>query len=103
MATEEAAKSAVAKEILRYFLSNPAAVDNFTEIVRWRLMQERVRRNVEDAKSALDWLTAQGYLSEEARLGTESLFHLNPARVEDAVFFVEDGPQRPDSHDKEET
>lgn len=90
MASEESAKDAIAKEILRYFLRNQGAVDSLTEIARWRLAQERVRQCVEDTQAALDWLIAEGYVHEETRVGTESLFHLNPDRRRDAAAFVED-------------
>lgn len=85
---------AVAKEILRYFLRNPEAVESLTEIARWRLMQEQIRRTVEETQRALTWLTAEGYVQEEFRLGTERLFQLNPARKQDAEFFVEHGTGR---------
>ena len=51
-------------------------------------MQETVRRTVEETRDALDWLTEQGYLSEESRVGTESLFQLDRARLEDATRFA---------------
>jgi hypothetical protein len=84
----KAANVAIAKDILRYFLRNPNAADSLSEIARWRLMQETVRRTVEETRDALDWLTEQGYLSEESRVGTESLFQLDRARLEDATRFA---------------
>lgn len=88
MANGKAAYVPVAQDILRYFLRNPGAVDSLTEIARWRLMQERLRRSVEETHVALTWLVEQGYLHEETRMGTESLFQLNPARQQDAASFV---------------
>jgi hypothetical protein len=89
VANGKAADVAVAKEILRYLLRNPGAADSLTEIARWRLMQDVVRRSVEETREALSWLTEQGYVHEEARVGTESLFQLNSSRREDAASFVE--------------
>src|SRR3974390_3096486 len=63
-------KLVVAREILGYFLLNPEAADSLTEIARWRLMQETVRRTVESTQEALNWLTTEGYLREESRAGT---------------------------------
>ncbi|MGA3132241.1 MAG: hypothetical protein ABSD59_15650 [Terracidiphilus sp.] len=88
MANGKAANVAVAKDILRYFLRNPEAVDSLTEIARWRLMQEMVQRSVEETREALTWLTEEGYLREEKRAGTESLFQLNRARLNEAAEFV---------------
>jgi hypothetical protein len=91
VANRKAANVPLVKDILRYFLRNPEAVDSLTEIARWRLMQETVRRCVEDTQVALRWLTAEGYMREETRVGTESLFQLNPERRQDAQSFVEEG------------
>ena len=90
MANRKAANVPVARDILRYFLRNPEAVDSMTEIARWRLMQETVRRCVEDTQAALNWLIEEGYMREETRAGTERLFLLNPERRADAESFVED-------------
>ncbi len=91
VANERAKDASAAKDILRYFLRSPGAVDSLTEIARWRLMQETVRRCVEDTQAAINWLIAEGYLCEETRVGTGSLFQLNPARREDAESFVDEG------------
>jgi hypothetical protein len=91
VANRKAANVPLVKDILRYFLRNPQAVDSLTEIARWRLMQETVRRCVEDTQVALSWLIEEGYMCEETRVGTESLFQLNPARQKDAETFVENG------------
>ena len=81
----------VAKEILSYLLRNPEAADSLTEIARWRLMEEAVRRSVESTQAALDWLIAEGYVNEEARMGTNSLFRLNPERRGDAEALLGEG------------
>jgi hypothetical protein len=86
----KAVNVAVAKDILSYFVRNPDTVDSMTEIARWRLTQELVRRSVEETRDALTWLIEQGYLNEESRVGTESLFQLNKARLEDASRFVKE-------------
>jgi hypothetical protein len=78
----------VAKEILRYFLRNPEAADSLRELSRWRLMEERVHRSVQNTREAVDWLIAQGYLREETRIGTDSLYLFNPARRDDAESFL---------------
>jgi hypothetical protein len=91
VAKAKATNVAVAKDILRYFLHNPGAVESLTEIARWRLMQEQIRRSVEETQTALNWLIAEGYVREEVRVGTESLFQLNPARRQEAESLVEEG------------
>jgi hypothetical protein len=90
VANSGAANVDVAKDILRYFLRNPGAVDSVKEIARWRLMQEAVRRSVEETQQALKWLAAEGYVSEENLVGVESIYQLNPERRAEAASFVED-------------
>jgi hypothetical protein len=87
------ASMAVAEQILSYFLRNPDQADSLTELARWRLMEERVRLSVESTQAALEWLVAEGYLQQEARVGTESLFRLNPARQQDAESLLKDERQ----------
>jgi hypothetical protein len=88
VSTAKAANVAIAKDILSYFLRNPAAADSLAEIARWRLMQEAVQRSVEETRLALKWLIEQGYVLEESHLSTASLFQLNPERRDDAAEFV---------------
>jgi hypothetical protein len=83
----------IAKEILGYFLRNPEAADSLKELSRWRLMQETVRRSVENTQEALNWLIAEGYLREETRVGTENLYVLNPSRRAEAESFLEERSQ----------
>jgi len=85
---------AVAKQILSYFLRNPEVADSLTELARWRLMEEQIRLSVENTQAALNWLVAEGYVQQEARVGTESLFRLNPARRQDAESLVKEEPRR---------
>jgi hypothetical protein len=90
----------VAEQILSYFLRNPDGADSLTELARWRLMEERVRLSVESTQAALNWLVAEGYLQQEARVGTESLFRLNPARRLDAEYLLEKERQSDSSRDE---
>ena len=83
---------AVAKQILSYFLRKPEVADSLTELARWRLMEEQIRLSVENTQAALNWLVAEGYVQQEARVGTESLFRLNPARREDAESLLNEEP-----------
>jgi len=92
-------KLPVAREILSYFLSHPKAADSVMEIARWRLTQEAVRRTVEDTEEALEWLLAEGYVREERRAGTESLFSLNAGQRKAAESFVEEGSEGANSRE----
>jgi hypothetical protein len=78
----------MARKVLGYFVRNPHAIDNLEGIARWRLLQERIHRTVQDTESALAWLVKEGYLREEANPGGEPLYRLNTARTESAMAFL---------------
>jgi hypothetical protein len=79
---------ATATEVIRYFLRNPEAADTLEGIARWRLMEERVHRSVEDVDRALSWLVAEGFLVEESVEGSRPIFQLNRGKVDEAKEFV---------------
>jgi len=85
---EKDANSPIARQILGYFLRNPGAADSLTEIARWRLMQETVLESVEATHAALEVLMAEGFVTQEVRLGTERIFHLNAERKAAAEDFL---------------
>lgn len=76
--------STPAREILSYFLRNPAAADSLEGIARWRLMEQAIHRTIVETEDALDWLVEQGYLIEVAHQGSRPLFHLNPEKEQAA-------------------
>jgi hypothetical protein len=56
-------------------------------------MEEQIRLSVESTQATLNWLVAEGYVQQEARVETESLFRLNPARRQDAESLIEEERQ----------
>lgn len=76
------------REVLNYFLQNPQAVDNLEGITRWRLLDEVVRRKVEETRKALEWLVRQKYLSKTMVAGGEPVFSLNPDNIAKAKAFL---------------
>jgi hypothetical protein len=101
VANSKASELPVTREILRYFLSHPEAADSLTEIVRWRLTQETIRRTAEDALMALNWLLAAGYVEEEIRAGTERMYRLNAAHRKEAESFLRHGAPHTQGPDEE--
>jgi hypothetical protein len=77
-----------AREILAYFLRNPAAADSLEGIARWRLLEEAIHRNVVETEAALEWLVKQGFLIESAEARTGRLFRLNPERTNQAELLL---------------
>jgi hypothetical protein len=78
----------MAKEILAYFVRNPQAADSLEGMARWRLMDEFIRRTVDETQSALCWLVAEGYLLKFVSPATDATFSLNLARIEAARQFL---------------
>jgi hypothetical protein len=81
------AKPEVAKEILGYFLRHPKAADSLEGIAEWRILDEKVRRSVEETKKALDWLVRKGFLQEEERLSRQ-IFHLSSEKLAEMRRFL---------------
>jgi hypothetical protein len=80
--------SALAKEILSYFLRNPQAADSLEGVTRWRLLEERVHRELEDTDLALGWLVNNGFLVKVSSQWTEAVYQLNESNRGDAEQFV---------------
>jgi hypothetical protein len=78
----------MASDILSYFVRNPQAADSLEGVARWRLMDEMIRRTVDETQAALAWLVAQGYLTSRTSPGGAVTFSLNPERVEEARQFL---------------
>jgi len=49
----------VIREVMRYFIAHPHAVDSLEGIARWRLRRMRVDDTVAETGIALEWLVAR--------------------------------------------
>jgi hypothetical protein len=78
----------MAREILRYFVRNPRAADSLEGISRWRLMDEMIHRKLRETEAALEWLTAEGYLTASTSPGGTRTFSLNPEPRKDVEQFL---------------
>lgn len=83
-----------AAEILEYFVRNPRAADSLEGVARWRLLEEAVRRNVEEVAESLHWLTLHGYLVRQTPAGSEPIFSLNEARRAEAERLLGSAPAK---------
>jgi hypothetical protein len=81
-------KPQIARQVLSYFIRNPQATDSLEGIARWRLLQERIHRTVQETNAALVWLVSEGYLREVLNPGAESLYQLNVAHTDNALAFL---------------
>jgi|SRR3984885_6581203 hypothetical protein len=78
----------LAKEILSYFLRNPQAADSLEGVTRWRLLEERVHRELENTDRALGWLVTHGYLVRLSSPWTGSVYRLNEENRPEAERFM---------------
>ncbi len=81
-------KPQIARQVLSYFIRNPQATDSLEGIARWRLLQERIHRTVQETNAALMWLVSEGYLREVLNPGADSLYQLNVAQTKNALAFL---------------
>ena len=78
----------VVKEVLNYFLRNAQAADSLEGIARWRLLDNVVRRKVEETRWALEWLVKRKFLSKTMVAGGETVFSLNQENVPEAEALL---------------
>ena len=78
----------MAKEVLSYFVRYPLAVDTLEGVARWRLLDEAIRRKLEETETALEWLVAKGYLTTSVAPGGAPTFSLNHERAKEAQQFI---------------
>ena len=83
----------MAREILDYFVRNPHAADSLEGVARWRLMDEVIRRKLDETEAALEWPVAQGYLTRSVAPGGTPTFRLNPEHIEKSRRFLVGRPQ----------
>lgn len=80
--------SELAREILSYFLRNPQAADSLEGVTRWRLLEERVHRELEDTDLALGWLVEHGFLVKISSQWSGPVYRLNETNRGDAEQFL---------------
>ncbi len=90
--------SHLAKEILSYFLRNPQAADSLEGVARWRLLEERVHRQIQETGLALEWLVQNGLLVKTDSAWTEAVYRLNEekrAEAEQLLSEFKKGGRKP--------
>lgn len=78
-----------AREILQYFMQHPQASDDLEGIARWRLLQERVVRQVEEVRKALELLVQMDLLHQDVTPTLGKRYSLNPAKVTESRNFAD--------------
>jgi hypothetical protein len=81
---------AVSREVIRYFIQHPSAVDSLEGIAHWRLLKMRVREVVDETDAALQTLVGRGLIDRIAVTGGPALFRLNPDKRDAARRLLEE-------------
>jgi hypothetical protein len=79
------------REVLRYFTRNPQAADTIEGVARWRLLDERIERNIAQVSQAIAWLVSRGFLAREFTSPSTSIFRLNRQERQRANRFLQVG------------
>jgi hypothetical protein len=85
----------VARDVVRYFVRNPDAADTVEGVARWRLLDEKIYRNVEQVTRALAWLVEHGLLVEVPLPSSRTAFRLNATAREQIERFLQEASRRP--------
>ena len=88
MVRDSQPNASTVKEVLSYLVRNPQAADDLEGIARWRLLDEVIRRKVDETYHALTWLVEHEYIRETMAAGSESIFSLNGDRLAEAKAFL---------------
>ena len=80
----------VVREVMRYFLQNPHAIDSLEGIARWRLLQMEARDIVGETDAALTQLVDRGLIEEISVASGPALYRLNGERAEAARQLLEE-------------
>lgn len=75
--------SEIAKEILDYLAAHPDAQDTVEGIVKWWLLEQRIKRETARVKEALAELVGKGLLLEKQGQDRHTSYSINGAKREE--------------------
>ena len=87
-----------AKEVLESFLRDPNTLQDFEDVIRWRLPHAIAEITFEQVSHALLWLRDVGFLVEETGADRTTRFRLDPRREAEAWKFIADPSWQPHGH-----
>lgn len=73
----------VEEDIVNYLLDHPEAKDTLEGIVRWWVMEQRIRREMLQVQQAIGELVQRGWLLERESADAKVHYRLNPAKTEE--------------------
>jgi len=76
--------SQISRDILAYLARHPSAEDTLEGIVRWWLLEQKIRHQTSVVRAALSGLVERGILIEKRRQGVSFSYGINPERIGEA-------------------
>ncbi len=73
----------VEEDIVNYLLDHPEAKDTLEGIVRWWVMEQRMRREMLQVQQAIGELVQREWLLERQGADAQLHYRLNPAKTEE--------------------
>jgi hypothetical protein len=74
-------KSTIAHEILAYLIDNPGARDTLDGIMKWWLLDRKIRYQMTLVEKALDELVDQELVIEEKKMDSTNIYRVNNHRL----------------------
>lgn len=100
--TDEGARARpvpLARQILRYLVSHPAAKDTAEGVLKWWLPEGRVEYDRAAVQEALDCLVAKGWLTERETRPSGRLYGLRRGNLREIKAFLAAGDRDPKRYD----
>lgn len=82
----------IMREILAYCLAHPDAKDTAAGILKWWFPRSGNPWRAEEVGEALEWMTAQEWLTSRALANTAQLYGLNKEKVTEIETFLINSP-----------
>jgi hypothetical protein len=86
--TDDQRHQRLKRELLTYCIEHPDAKDTVEGILRWWFPAGEVRWRADDVKTALDELTAQGWLTSRSIRQSEVIYGLNKDKTAEISKFL---------------
>jgi hypothetical protein len=83
----------VEEDIVGYLLDHPEAKDTLDGIVRWWVMEQRIRREMLQVEQAIGELVQRGWLLERESADAQVHYRLNPAKTEEIAAALGRGAE----------
>lgn len=79
----------VGRSILAYLVDHPGAQDSVEGIVRWWLLEQKVKFHTNKVEEALAELVSEGYVVVHDKMDAWATYRVNPDKLAEIVALLE--------------